>query len=80
MGVDEIFTWQVTVSDTLREAFNQGDAEAQRRAAEQHAIDSLAAAYKAMKKAADTDDTVKGLYAEEIMDILRRIRGGHGGD
>lgn len=54
-----------------------GNAEAQRRA-EKRAIESLEAASAAMQEAAGTDK-VKRLYAEEINDILRRVRGDYGG-
>lgn len=55
-----------------------GSAEVQRHNAEKHAIESLEAAYAAMQEAAGTDK-VKRLYAEEINDILRRVRGGYSG-
>ncbi|HLY94374.1 MAG TPA: hypothetical protein VKP14_05975 [Gaiellaceae bacterium] len=78
MSADRILRWQVAISEELEEAFKSGDAEAQRRTAEKHAIQSLEAAYAAMREAAGTDK-LKLLYAEEIDDILRRIRGGHSG-
>ncbi|MHB8468638.1 MAG: hypothetical protein ACYDCH_02620 [Gaiellaceae bacterium] len=48
----------------------------EQRRDEARAIEQLKAAYDAMNKAAG-DNKVKKLYAAEILDILRRLRGDH---
>jgi hypothetical protein len=48
-----------------------------RKQAEADAVEHLDKAHKAMKKAAG-QNKVKELYAFEILDILRRLRGDHG--
>jgi len=48
-----------------------------RHKAEADAIAHLDKAHQAMEKAAG-DNKIKELYAHEILDILRRLRGDHG--